>query len=76
MSTSINTTRIKFYWNQSQKIPHSCSVCGYLLRDRQDFETYKKLETCTECADTYYYANADAWEAGWRPKLEKKDADE
>ena len=75
MSTSTNTASIKFYWNSEQKIPHSCPVCGYLLRDKEDFDTYKKLKICTECADTYYYANADAWNAGWRPALEKQDDD-
>lgn len=73
MSVSINTSRIKLHWDNSKKIPHSCSLCGYLLRDKEDFVSYKSHKVCTVCADTYYYPNAEAWEAGWRPNLEKKD---
>ena len=44
-----------------------CPVCGYLLRDDKDFESYHKRGGCTLCVDTYYYVNADKWEKGWRP---------
>lgn len=71
-STLVNTSRIHLHWDKSKKIPHSCSVCGYLLRDYEDFESYEKCSACTVCADTYYYPNAEAWKAGWRPQLEKK----
>lgn len=73
MSISINTSRIEFFWKESQKIPHSCDVCGFMFRDQEDFKSFKTLGACTECIDTYYYPNADAWEKGWRPNLEKKD---
>lgn len=68
----INTSMIRLHVDSSKNIPHSCSICGYLLRDRDDFESYEKCSACTICADIYYYPNAEAWEAGWRPKLEKK----
>jgi len=75
VSILINTSHIKLHWNRNDEIPHSCTVCGYLLRDQEDFESFKKTEACTNCADTYYYSNAEAWEKGWRPKLEKENDD-
>ena len=44
-----------------------CPVCGYLFRDDKDFESYHDKNACTFCVDTYYYINADRWNAGWRP---------
>ncbi len=44
-----------------------CPVCGYLLRDDKDFESYHEKDACTSCIDTYYHINADQWEKGWRP---------
>lgn len=73
MSTLINTSRLLFHHKKSDEIKISCSCCGYLLRDKEDFESYKTTEACTTCADTYYYPNAEAWKAGWRPKLEKEN---
>jgi len=46
---------------------YECPVCGYLLRDDKDFESYHKKDACTSCVDIYYYINADRWEKGWRP---------
>ena len=75
MSTLVNTSKVSLFWNESQKIQHSCNVCGYLFRDQEDFASFKDHEACTDCVDIYYYVNADAWNKGWRPKLEKKDDD-
>jgi len=73
MSISTNITAPKMYWDSNKAIPHTCSVCGFLLRDDRDFETAKKTSTCCECADIYYYPNIDAWESGWRPNLRGKN---
>ena len=70
-STSTNTTSPKLWWDKSKAIQHSCDVCGYLFRDKEDYETGRDYGACTECVDTYYYPNAEVWDKGWRPKLEK-----
>lgn len=73
MSSSTNTSSPRLWWDRSKRVNHVCSVCGYLLRDKEDYETGRKYDACTECVDTYYYPNAKAWEEGWRPKLEKEN---
>ena len=70
MSTSTNISRPTLHWDKTKRISHSCSICGYLLRDKEDFETSKQFDACTECVDTYYYPNAEAWKNGWRPTLD------
>ena len=71
MSSSTNIASPKLWWDHTKKISHSCSVCEYLYRDKEDYESDRKYGACTECVDTYYYPNAEAWNAGWRPQLEK-----
>jgi hypothetical protein len=46
-------------------------VCEFVLKDDHDLETFFEKGACTDCVDTYYYPNADKWEAGWRPKKEE-----
>jgi len=67
MSSSINTSRPMLFWKKTDEIAIVCDVCGHLLRDWEDFESNKTHNACSECVDTYYYPNADAWENGWRP---------
>ena len=45
-----------------------CLICGHMLRDDKDFESYHDKRACTLCVDTYYYINADRWDEGWRPE--------
>lgn len=73
MSVSTNVAAPRLYWDTKRAIQHSCPICQYMLRDDRDFEMSKKVGTCAECADIYYYPNAEAWEAGWRPTLQRKD---
>jgi transposase-like protein len=73
MSNLINTASSKLWWDKSKRVNNTCTVCGYLFRDKSDYVTGRKFDACAACVDTYYYPNADAWDAGWRPNLEKKD---
>lgn len=71
MSVLTNTSRIYFHYDKNSEVPFACTCCENLLKDKEDFDSYKSTEACTTCADTYYYPNSDAWKSGWRPKLEK-----
>jgi hypothetical protein len=73
MSSSINTSRPMLYWKISDEISHTCDVCGFLLRDNDDYVSNKNHNACSECVDTYYYPNSDAWNNGWRPNLKGKN---
>ena len=48
-----------------------CSVCGYVLKDDKDMETFFEKEACTSCIDIYYYPNAQRWDDGWRPNRDE-----
>ena len=50
----------------------SCHVCGIVLKDDIDMNTFLEHSACSNCVDTYYYPNADKWKNGWRPKITRK----
>jgi hypothetical protein len=45
-----------------------CDVCRCTLSQGDDL-ALKKFSCCEECANEWAYANAERWNAGWRPDL-------
>lgn len=48
-------------------VPVSCPVCDFLLRSRDDEESYVEFECCNACALKWAHPRRAEWKAGWRP---------
>lgn len=55
----------------SEKIPHVCPVCEFMLRDMNDVLSYEEFQCCTDCQDKFVYRNMQAWMSGSRPTKEE-----
>lgn len=57
--------------NDCGVLPIACPVCSYLLRTKQDEESYNQFECCESCELFWARPNQEKWTEGWRPE---KDA--
>lgn len=46
-----------------------CPVCKTLITTVEDVTSMKEIGACENCNISYYYANREKWEKGWRPSL-------
>lgn len=51
----------------SDKIPHDCPVCKFMMRDMNDILSYEEYGCCTECQDHFAYRDLHGWMSGNRP---------
>lgn len=54
----------------SSPIPLSCSLCHFLMKSRDDEESYNEFGCCHLCALTWAHSRRLEWKAGWRPQKE------
>lgn len=50
-------------------VPIACSVCGYLMRTKEDERAFNAFGCCDWCEHTWARPNRDRWNGGWRPSL-------
>ena len=54
-----------------EKVPISCPVCSFLMRDARDVKTWERYGCCQECTHTWAEPMRVKWDAGWRPGNEQ-----
>lgn len=52
-------------------VPIGCSVCGSLMRSRDDEVSYHEHSCCYRCALHWAHPRRKEWKEGWRPTPEQ-----
>jgi len=53
-----------------QPIPINCPVCDFLLRSKDDENSWYKYNCCERCSTYWAIPRKSEWDTGWRPGIE------